>query len=320
MKNILKYAGIFFAAAAVTTACQGFEDYTVTIDAPAKKLAYVNPSETIYSTTIIHTPIGSPYDELDVKIPVQANTTDHERTVANFSVDNSLIEAYNAENGTAYAALPDGYMKYENMSNLVIPDGSVLSTDSLRFYLEGDVSNLTEEGGYMVALSLGTSSGLPVSSVYNVIYILIDTEFTLIRENPSSSDITGTLVSDRSGWSFDGDVTMFDGSTTTYTSAFASDSDNVIDLGAGYSINAFRFYPRYSNFGTSFRPTSYTLHYSTDNSTWNDIGTATTTHILVSSSYQTIVLYGTVTGRYIKITPSGGTNYFGMAEFDIYAE
>ncbi|MCD8072211.1 MAG: DUF1735 domain-containing protein, partial [Alistipes sp.] len=310
---------MFLAAAAVFTACQGFEDHTIIIEAPAK-LAYVNPNSNVHSTRITHTPYGSTYTEIDVKIPALANSTQHERTVANFTVDPSLVEIYNQENGTGYNVMPDGYVVVENTTGLIIPDGSITSTDSLRIYLSGDLSSLNDPDGYILALRLTTESGIETSSVYNTVYIVVNTSFNMFLQNPGASDITGTLVADRSGWNCSGDTEMFDGSTTTYYS-FAQNTGHIIALGQNYSIGALRFFAR-NGTSSTYRPTTYVVQYSTDNSKYHDMGTATSQYIYVDSGYQHIVLGTPVTAAFLKVTVSGASTYLysGMAEFDIYAE
>lgn len=321
MKNILKYGAVLFAVLQIFISCEETENYMTEVQAP-NKLVYVNQNSNTYNTIITHTPIGTLY-EFDVKFPVMANTLVHEATITNLAVDNSLIEAYNAENGTNYAALPDGYMKFENITGLVIPSSSVTSSDSVRLYLDGDLSVLTEKEGYMVPLRLTSTSGLAVSVEHDILHVFIKTVYSSMKINPSAEDITGTLVADRSGWSIVGSTdgsSMFDNGTYTSYNGFTQNNAHVIDLGEKYSISSLRFFSKYANYGSYYSPSKYVIRYSTDGITFDDMGTATSEYIYNLGGYQNIILYAPLTAQYLEVTPSGGSYYYGMAEFDIYEE
>ena len=320
MRIFLKYVFIFIAFSQFFISCEEMEDFGKEIKAP-EKLVFINPALSKFTTQIAHTPVGSFYS-FDVKFPVMANSSLHEATTVTMEVDNSLVEKYNTENGTKYTPLPDGVLKSENLSQLLIPTGSLVSTDSIRLFLEGDLSALTQKDGYLAAFKLSTKNGISTSEEYNTLFIFVETSFSLIIRDPKDDDIKGSLVSDRSGWSVDGtgNKNLFDGDKYSSYSGFDLDNAHLIDLGKEYQLRSLSFYSQYAVFGSVYSPSKYYIRYSLDGVNFNEIGTATSEHIFVLDETQRVVLYAPLKVRYLEVTPSECLYYYGMAEFNIYEE
>lgn len=63
------------------------------------------------------------------------------------------------------------------------------------------------------------------------------------------------------------------------------------------------------------------MQYSTDGSTWNDMGSADEADMVKSGGYQYLALYGAVPMRYLKIQfTSGSSSVSSLAELGIYTQ
>ena len=142
MKNITKYILAAAAAFSSLTACQEFEDFDKTIDGTPGLVYVQTGTENLYTIRVVHKPTGST-GEFFTEFPVRCNTTRHAGVKATFVYDASLVESYNAEHKTSYAALPAEYLTLEN-TTLTVPENATASADSVKVTLTGDLSLLTE--------------------------------------------------------------------------------------------------------------------------------------------------------------------------------
>ena len=157
MKNITKYILAAAAAFSSLTACQEFEDFDGT-----PGLVYVQTgTENLYTIRVVHKPTGST-GEFFTEFPVCCNTTRHAGVKATFVYDASLVESYNAEHKTSYAALPAEYLTLEN-TTLTVPENATASADSVKVTLTGDLSLLTERN-YLAPLRI-KAEGIDASEV-----------------------------------------------------------------------------------------------------------------------------------------------------------
>ena len=158
MKNKITY---IFAAAAVLSfaSCEELPDYQKTIDA-APVLAYVNTGEdNWHSTTLTHRPSGTTGEYSD-EFAINCNSGNHGNTTISLVYDASLVEDYNAANGTSYKVLPEENILLENAS-LALEAGAWITEESAKVTLTGDFTTLTERQ-YLCAFRI-ESSGMDTS-------------------------------------------------------------------------------------------------------------------------------------------------------------
>ena len=213
MKNITKYILAAAAAFSSLTACQEFEDFDKTIDGTPGLVYVQTGTENLYTIRVVHKPTGST-GEFFTEFPVRCNTTRHAGVKATFVYDASLVESYNAEHKTSYAALPAEYLTLEN-TTLTVPENATASADSVKVTLTGNLSLLTERN-YLAPLRI-KAEGIDASEVMGAVYVAVATEINLIRAIESTDDMVGFTATGRSAWTADcgNYANLFDGSTST---------------------------------------------------------------------------------------------------------
>ena len=227
MKNITKYILAAAAAFSSLTACQEFEDFDKTIDGTPGLVYVQTGTENLYTIRVVHKPTGST-GEFFTEFPVRCNTTRHAGVKATFVYDASLVESYNAEHKTSYAALPAEYLTLEN-TTLTVPENATASADSVKVTLTGNLSLLTERN-YLAPLRI-KAEGIDASEVMGAVYVAVATEINLIRAIESTDDMVGFTATGRSAWTADcgNYANLFDGSTSTSVD-FPEQYGNVLNI------------------------------------------------------------------------------------------
>ena len=164
-----------------------FEDFDKTIDGTPGLVYVQTGTENLYTIRVVHKPTGST-GEFFTEFPVRCNTTRHAGVKATFVYDASLVESYNAEHKTSYAALPAEYLTLEN-TTLTVPENATASADSVKVTLTGNLSLLTERN-YLAPLRIKAES-IDASEVMGAVYVAVATEINLIRAIESTDDMVG---------------------------------------------------------------------------------------------------------------------------------
>ena len=299
------------------------EDYKV-----AYVLVNVSSTEDFISITggqtvkcgIVKTPVGvfggvSANFGASIKAAV---ATDWNNTL---EVDNSLIAAYNEKNGTEYSALPENVLSSLQITPNVIAKGQTSSTADIKVSLPDNVAQALDKA-YIIPLRLKTTYGDKTYQEDNdVVYILIDVSETLI--NDDATEVKGTAVT---GMTCIEAVNLNKDAFATSNWSFLQQSDNasfVVDLGATKNVSSILI--------SSSAMNNAKIELSADNSSWTVVGnTSEHSGPSVSSgwySYTAYVLYGAVSARYVRVTMSLDTNYWGwfynycrLEAFNVYAE
>ena len=310
MKNITKYILAAAAAFSSLTACQEFEDFDKTIDGTPGLVYVQTGTENLYTIRVVHKPTGST-GEFFTEFPVRCNTTRHAGVKATFVYDASLVESYNAEHKTSYAALPAEYLTLEN-TTLTVPENATASADSVKVTLTGDLSLLTERN-YLAPLRI-KAEGIDASEVMGAVYVAVATEINLIRAIESTDDMVGFTATGRSAWTADCPdyANLFDGSTSTRTN-FTSQNDNVvtIDMKSTHMVTGIDL----NSAGIS----SVSFEYSTDGQTFLTAGTPASNEYATSGSNRYIAFYDYLEARYLRLTISFSSSWSKyVSEFNIY--
>lgn len=310
MKNITKYILAAAAAFSSLTACQEFEDFDKTIDGTPGLVYVQTGTENLYTIRVVHKPTGST-GEFFTEFPVRCNTTRHAGVKATFVYDASLVESYNAEHKTSYAALPAEYLTLEN-TTLTVPENATASADSVKVTLTGNLSLLTERN-YLAPLRI-KAEGIDASEVMGAVYVAVATEINLIRAIESTDDMVGFTATGRTAWTADCPdyANLFDGSASTRTN-FTDQNDNVvtIDMKSTHMVTGIDL----NSAGIS----SVSFEYSTDGQTFLTAGTPASNEYATSGSDRYIAFYDYLEARYLRLTISFSSSWSKyISEFNIY--
>lgn len=316
-----------------TTSCNNDESYDFPGDSMNR--VYIKPY-TGNDFLIVHTPVMST-SSLELKIPVYVTQNHSDNIKVTLGLDNSLIEAYNAANGTDYEAFPENSLAIENQI-LTVPAGSYTSSDSIHLVVnEEAISQLRSETGYLIPLKLENVEGenVAVSTNMNSSYFITEVEInnSMIDEDAFDADTQGTLQTNRTGWSayleesdnvtVSGEgASIFDNNSSTEWSLTSNqpfhividmkDSHDVTAITASYLLYGFIDYNSIVK-GTK-------LEYSQNGTDWEELGTVP---IIYGKN---VVLYGPVPMRYIRAEIPVVSDWTGtkasitIGEFNVYVK
>ena len=310
MKNITKYILAAAAAFSSLTACQEFEDFEKTIDGTPGLVYVQTGTENLYTIRVVHKPTGST-GEFFTEFPVCCNTTRHAGVKATFVYDASLVESYNAEHKTSYAALPAEYLTLEN-TTLTVPENATASADSVKVTLTGDLSLLTERN-YLAPLRI-KAEGIDASEVMGAVYVAVATEINLIRAIESTDDMVGFTATGRSAWTADcgNYANLFDGSTSTSVD-FPEQYGNVlnIDMKEQQLVTGLCL-------GYGSVP-SVSIEYSADGENFSQAGTPVAGEYVTGGSRMYAAFHGHIEARYLRLTVGFSSSWSKyVSEFNIY--
>lgn len=305
-KNIA-YIGLLALCLVGFYACS--EDETYDFPGDSYNRVYMQDNSANYK--IVHTPISS-ISNVDFETSLKCTQKASEDIKATVEIDNSMIEAFNNENGTNYEALPASAILMEK-SVLTIPAGAMATIDTLSLELTDDqatLASLKSENGYLIPLRIATTKGGSAKASTNIytsyLIITVIEDKDNVNDDATESDITGTLVADQSGWSVttNGSIdswgspinAIFDGNKSTY--CYISNSEDIhldINMGKKYTFDAFTFY--YSYWGDneySSLTDGMTVYTSDDGVNWESVGG-------ITSSSKSCVFYAPITAQYIRL-------------------
>lgn len=268
-------------------------------------IASLTGSKTV-DCNIVNTPVGV-FGGVDSKFTVALKASVYTDVQLSAEIDNSLIAAYNEENGTSYEALPSDFASVLKVNAATIKPGE----------LSGDVAVTMDSekakqlsGSYIVPMHIAMTYSDGTKKVFDEpVYTTIDVKETLINDNATS--IPGTK----------GDVKTYSVVSAEnldpeeFSGLFSDDWDAswpflekketaafTVDLGAEKNLVAFNI--------DNYVGKEYTLYFSNDGNTWKEIG-STEGHTAVydrSTWEQAYVMYGAVKCRYIKAEMKLDTN------------
>lgn len=252
------------------------------------------------SSNIVKTPVGvfggiSASVKIKNLIPV---TGDMQGT---FAVDNSLVAAYNADNGTNFSQLPDNILQSLVITPATVKEGDTESEDGIKVSVPDNLAQQLD-GAFLLPLRLKTSfaNGAKVDED-DIVYITVEVKNSLINDNAESIPGTKadlkefTIVSadnlDPAGYSG-----LFGGgwSASWPFGGKADKASFTLDLGKERALTAF--------YVDSYVKKDVTVSFSADGKTWNEIGN-TSEHQAAydyNTYNQAYVLYGAVKMRYMK--------------------
>ena len=246
---------------------------------------------------IINTPVGV-FGGVDSKFTVALKASIYTDVQLSAEIDNSLIAAYNEENGTSYEALPSDFASALKINAATIKPGE----------LSGDVAVTMDSekakqlnGSYIIPMRIAITYSDGTKKVFDEpVYTTIGVKETLINSNPS--ELVGS-DGDHSEWKCI-EATNFDKeSFTTYqwkpSAKNISEGSYIIDFGTVHKVTGFQNV-KASSWGNVI--TSYRIYVSEDNSNWVDLGSTDGCNTVYDDNWNSwYVLYGAVQVRYVKV-------------------
>ena len=269
---------------------------------------------------IVKTPVGT-FGSVSAQYGTTIKAAVATDWTSTFEVDNSLVASYNEAHNTEYAALSADALAALEITSNVIAKGQTSSTANIKVSLPDNIAQALDKS-YIIPLRLKTTyDGKTYQEEDDVVYILIDISTSLI--NDDATEVKGTAVT---GMTCIEAVNLNKDAFATSNWSFLQQSDNasfVVDLGATKNVSSILI--------SSSAMNNAKIELSADNSSWTVVGnTSEHSGPSVGSgwySYTAYVLYGAVSARYVRVTMSLDTNYWGwfynycrLEAFNVYAE
>lgn len=331
MKKIMTILFCGIATLTVLTSCEGKLDYSTTMDAAAP-LAYIYAGDNNQgATTVVHTPAAS-INDFSLVLPVKCNLLAPNDAKISVKYDMAAAAVFIAEKGLDAVLLPKANIcirKYESGSEepaasntqltLSLPAGTQKTTDSLSVVLCGDLSTLQKEE-YVFALSI-SSDDIAVSETLGQYYLTVNTVTRNIKPIKSTSEIGGSLPSDRKNFKITAPAgvssasNLFDNKTNTYGSfPSAPTHDVIVDMLSVRSLAGWGF-----STGSSRNQFYYEFEYSVDGVKFESFGPCTSSDQYKSSNNYYFGLYAPIQARYFKFKTKF-PNYATSSNYRRYAE
>lgn len=289
---------------------------------------------------IIHTPVMEIGSNTSFSFAVNCAGRPAGPVEVSFAYCPEEVVAFNEKHGTSYAVLPENTLEMGVLrlpdeegnreldplrTGVTIPAGGLKSADSLTLRIpERAWASLTEPA-YLIPVRIVSVSGaqLAANEGYDRAYALVNTSVRLVNPSPTEADFAKVkLCEDRSAWSAElaeGSTSrsgaaenLFDGNTSSLWN-FTSPYTFVVDLGSVRRVAGVQLRCQYAEWGYQLQ--SWLTEYSTDNETWESFESGTP--YADGSRVQSVLLYGSVEARYLKLTlrPS---YFMGLTEMNIY--
>lgn len=258
-------------------------------------------------SSIVRTPVGV-FGEVKADYNVGLHFALDTDVKVSATVDNSLVDVYNTENGKNYKSLPANVAGALEVTAATVAAGS--QSANLHVELPTELGQTLTEAGYVAPLRLVAeyANGTKVTLDSLVVYLVVTTEESLVQDKPTA--LLGTAVSDISAWkcisavNYNKDELKL--STWKFSKFNIDNASFVVDFGAVHKVGAFKLS---CSPGKSFR-----FYLSEDNANWVDLGDVTGKGTYRESSYsQWYVLYGAVNARYVKVEQTLDPNRWGWS-------
>ncbi len=324
--KILKYFSLCIATVAALgfSSCNNDESYDVYGNPDNLVYARVNADNT-FNTKVVHTPVGD-MGEFEAAFPVKILHASSGTSVS-YELDQSLVDEYNKAKGTNYAALPADILDLTKAVAHIEAD-TVASKDSVHVaFAEGaDLSKLTETA-YVAPLRMKVTAGAGVASVERgIVYVVVTTSTRLMNAGAARSAIPGQEipVANMVSWTITpGSLADFTDNSSFSGSRIDPNTPFVIDMQEVKNVGGIGLQGLYANYGvSSYGINSCKLELSEDGNNWTEAGTASYDEMSSDNNgYQYVVLYGAVQARYIRLTLSARSSWYGgLAELRVFAQ
>lgn len=321
--NKLFFPMTLLATAMAFTACSE-EDYITEVKGNPNNLVYLVQGPTVNTYNVQATPVGL-YGDFNVQIPVR--TTKAEQVTVTAVVAPELVEAYNEDKGTDYAAIPAAAVTFKEATVSTEKQQATISVVP-----DNDHLSLLEAGKtYLVPVTLTASNGGSVSEDHGVYYFVLSSTVKPNKNVNSIDDVVGRKITDYSGWTVtcggaaqdaslifgvdkaDETIVPYGGKTCVIDQyegniSLASSSSIIIDMQKNHKISAVaatNYYKVFSNRVVRKLFDDYHFEGSVDGKEWVDLGRSPwsfDSDNAAEDGYQYISLFGGFDCRYVRLT------------------
>lgn len=303
--NILA-AGVVVASAALTSCNDDNTTYTAGFEGVEGQVVLAPTVNASYK--VIQVPgadIMAP--DIDWQVAPRTRVAATEPMKVKFEIDNALIDAYNAANGTDYVAVPAGIVTLTD-AEAVISVGKNTSDTNVGMEMTADQAKLAEmklDVNYMVPVRLTEiteGEGRIAVSATNVSYVTFSVDEILLKPGGTPTGTTIPKGAGRSGWSMSayGTTGTYSGGPTTpilsnggYWYLALQGGGVIIDLGKPYTFDGIYATSSFGSYYYLLVP-GVELSYSNDGENFKTIGT-------MDRTTNVAALYAPITAQYINI-------------------
>lgn len=324
--------GLLSMSCAIFMSCDKEENYDFPGDSQNKIYLKsvsntVNGSDKAYFL-VTKTPV-SVESNMKMKFPIFSTLKANTSIEVSMLIDNSIVDKYNAINGTTFEALPDGMLTFIKQKITILPDATI-SKDSVEVTADPEKMKSLPTGKYMVALAIANVNGEKafISSNRNMTHIILEVEEDTdnIRDITPDTSVRGTLLTEsRLDWtaSFT-NINMaddikkgFDGDDYTY---FFCRIDSYDD-NTGFVLDMQKEYSKLSGIQKNFYGGSYTIKESDVYTSKNGIDwTFQGKYKNPGNQYSEIIFYAPVEARYLKFIVRSASSYLYVRELNVYTK
>ncbi|MCD8313395.1 MAG: DUF1735 domain-containing protein, partial [Bacteroidales bacterium] len=143
-----------------------------TID-PADNLIYTDESVNEYTLKCYDD--GKDGDTISKTITITGSEEAYKSFDITLAVDNSLVDAYNAANGTSYIALSN--TSIVNLTTATMETGETSTTATISISDSDRDTYLTEEGGYLIPVVISDVGTATLSDGCGVTYLIVNVQY-----------------------------------------------------------------------------------------------------------------------------------------------
>lgn len=332
IKNRLILIGLFALSTASFFSCSDDESYDFPGDSQ-NRVYLKSVSNTVngldkVSFLINKTPAGV-MSNVKMKFPLFATLKANALIEVGLSMDNSMVDKYNAMYGTSFDALPDGVLTFVDQTVTILPDAAI-SKDSVEIVVNPEEVKSLPIGNYLISMAISDvkGEGVSISSNRNMTYIMIEVEEdtdNIWNTTPDASLKGALLTESRLDWTiaftnisiFDDVKKVFDGDDNTYSYCRVDSYDD----NTGFVVDMQKVYSNLSGVQKNFYNTSYSIkesdvYTSKDGIEWTFHGKFKNQN----SQYSDILFYVPVEARYLKFIVKSASSYLYIRELNIFTK
>ena len=257
---------------------------------------------TTANTSVVNTPVGT-FGGINGTFNVKLNSELGTDVKVSAEVDNSLVSAYNDQNGTAYEALPSSVASALAIEPSTVAAGQTAGT--IKVNGDKDLAKDLKGEGYVIPLRLVMtySDGTVVKGDKAVAYLVLTIKESLINSNPT--ELLGEPQYDCDGWEcisakgFKASEMTMDG--WKIDGSRIASASFVVDMKESHKVGSFMY--------NGYVVKSARFYLSTDGANWTDLGDVSGNNTVRDDDWNSwYVLYGGVPARYVKVELSMDTN------------
>ena len=286
----------------------------------------VNSTTNVIETTISNTTLGV-FGEAKISFPIQSTIPVKNSVIASFDIDNSLVETYNATNGTKYLPIDPSYLTFIK-KDLAIGNGKMISEEMVEIFIDPSKISDLKLGQYLVPIKMiSVKGGLEISSNLNTVYMHV-----IVNNDPGDipvADRTGWTIADISSEEIEEEDTpgmkVLDGDRNTiWHSEWSKNCPPpphhiTIDMNKNVSLAGIQYVVRNTGSGA---PQGLIVEVSENNFEWTKVATFENSELPIErgAEFKTIFtkLYRV---RYFRLTITkviGDADYTSLAEINAY--